>query len=144
MKQLRLLVVTVALLLGACSGEDSHDVEVFFASQKPRAGYAEAVAPGHDTLYVSSRPIVTREDFFDVQPVLEKGEARLEIILSPAAGDRVAAAAREHAGDLVALAIDSEIVLVSAVTAEFGEMLVLRGGLEIKALFDIAVRLGHG
>jgi hypothetical protein len=137
-------VVAAALFLGACSGEDTHDVEVFFASLKPRAGYAEAVAPGHDTLYVSSHPLVTREDFFDVQPVFEKGEARLEIILSPSASDRVAAAAREHAGDLVALAIDSEIVIVSPVTPEFDEMLVLRGGLGIKALFDIAVRLGHG
>ena len=50
--RVHLLLAAIALLLGACSGEDSHDVGVFFASQKPRAGYAEAVAPGHDTLYV--------------------------------------------------------------------------------------------
>lgn len=86
-------------------------IEIRFASSRPTPGFRPALRRDTTgTVYVAERALATDSDFVDVRPVRLGGSFMLDLILAPAARQRVVHATRGRVGSSVAVVVGAHVV----------------------------------
>jgi hypothetical protein len=143
------LLMALTMAVEACDGHSIHRkpgdprvvAEVRPALRGPIPGGSGPVpAPGGGTLYLGPQLLIANADVARVSVLHEGASFVVMLVLTPQAGDRVAAYAAHHQGEVLAVVLDGKVITAPIIKGSLGRELVIDAGLSESE----AERLGHG
>jgi hypothetical protein len=147
-----LLLVALTMTAEACGTDSIHRIyrkpgdprvvaEVRPAQRGPIPGGSGPMpAPGGGTLYLGPQVLIANTDVAEVLVLHEDAAFVLMLVLTPQAGDRVAAYSAHHQGEVLATVLDGKVIVASSIKGRLGRELAIDAGLSESE----TERLGRG